>query len=539
MAQTMDKRDRRRPRTPEDLERQYGFFKMRKLLEWCEEKIKELEFKKSEKGEPGPATEFLEPATISLSGDITGSASSKKGWSINTSHVQKIIDDSFVDNFRQQVYGSTDSGHFLRTIRTNLADVAGAPQYGSGIGWGTHDTHGYLYVDFRNPGAYVGGGNAGKLLWYKQLAFSDHTHDGANILDGTITIEKLADSTIEAIKREVLFDMTYTKLEWLESDGACYINTGMSGNQNIGFEIEFTSLDKLSNSAYGAIFGARESSRKNEFHLTTYTGNASAGVFRLGSAQFDAKIKTNERVKHSYMNGVYTVNGTSETLNVSEFQTPGSIFLFALNNGGTATQYSKVRMRYMKLYKGSKLLRDFVPVKHNNSGELGMYDRVNDVFYTNKGSGKFIEPTYSIRFDQGTLHAPLETASYRATKVTNNSVTFDYYGDRGVEELVFPITGLNPLSKYTLSFAETYDGGFIEATYRYGCGIMQKSTYDTTVFPTDELIPSYVTWHTDSPGIQEGSITFMAESDTVYWVWALGRLPDRKNITITISAEIL
>ena len=43
MGKTMDKRDRRRPRTPEDLDREYDFAGMKKAIESLEKRISELE----------------------------------------------------------------------------------------------------------------------------------------------------------------------------------------------------------------------------------------------------------------------------------------------------------------------------------------------------------------------------------------------------------------------------------------------------------------------------------------------------------------
>lgn len=144
----------------------------------------------------------------------------------------------------------------------------------------------------------------------------------------------------------------------------------------------------------------------------------------------------------------------------------------------------------------------------------------------------------SIRFGEGRLYAPATTASYTVTNFDEDSVTFQYKGGGGVEELVFPITGLLSGRTYTISFSETYNGGFIQDTYRYGCGIMQKSTYESTTFPTTQAKPSWIAWHTGSTGTQSGAITFTAQSDTVYWVWSLGRLSDNILNTITFEARL-
>lgn len=84
-------------------------------------------------------------------------------------------DASFASSFRSESFGSTASGWHLAAVRTDVANVGYAPQYGSGIAWARGDTHGYLYVDYFGAEAYIGGGNQNKLNWQKQLAFLDST----------------------------------------------------------------------------------------------------------------------------------------------------------------------------------------------------------------------------------------------------------------------------------------------------------------------------------------------------------------------------
>lgn len=84
-------------------------------------------------------------------------------------------DASFASSFRSESFGTAEMGWHLAAVRTNVANVSYAPQYGSGIAWARGDTHGYLYVDYYWANAYIGGGNANKLNWQKQLAFLDST----------------------------------------------------------------------------------------------------------------------------------------------------------------------------------------------------------------------------------------------------------------------------------------------------------------------------------------------------------------------------
>lgn len=49
------------------------------------------------------------------------------------------------------------------------------------------------------------------------------------------------------------------------------------------------------------------------------------------------------------------------------------------------------RYYYYKIYQDNILIRNFVPCYRKLDNEIGMYDTVNGVFYTNQGTGTFIK----------------------------------------------------------------------------------------------------------------------------------------------------
>lgn len=143
-----------------------------------------------------------------------------------------------------------------------------------------------------------------------------------------------------------------------------------------------------------------------------------------------------------------------------------------------------------------------------------------------------------IQFENGKLYAPATTAKYSPTSITDDGIVFNYRGGSGVEEIIYPITGLFVGRTYTIAFDETYNGGFIGDNYRYGCGIIQKDTYESMTFPSAVAQPSYIQWHTGVAGKQNGTINFTPTSDTVYWVWNLGRLSDGVDVSIAINGRV-
>ena len=104
----------------------------------------------------------------------------------------RTIDNNFASKYRTQTKGNTSAGDYISTLRCETNLVPYAPQYGSGLGWGRSDTHGYLYMNYGSPQVYVGAGNADKLNWAKQLAFADHTHSYTEITNRPTLIKAVS-----------------------------------------------------------------------------------------------------------------------------------------------------------------------------------------------------------------------------------------------------------------------------------------------------------------------------------------------------------
>lgn len=183
----------------------------------------------------------------------------------------------------------------------------------------------------------------------------------------------------------------YTALEYIESTGEQYINTGIPTQDGIGFDVTFLTNSTIGNTGnYGCILGGRKASGNNDVQITTF-GNP-AGNIRYGSQTGNnAGIVNNQKLHVSLINRVATLNdGTTYTVPSYTFGESNNIYLFGLNNNGTLIQTgSGCRIYNAKLYVNSNVVADFIPVKRNSDSVLGMYDAVSGKFYTNAGTGTF------------------------------------------------------------------------------------------------------------------------------------------------------
>lgn len=175
----------------------------------------------------------------------------------------------------------------------------------------------------------------------------------------------------------------YTKLDYIESSGTQYINTGFKPNQNTRCVMDIENLS----SAQAAFFGARASQNAASFtyfSLTATTGRSDYG----SSKQSMSFTNTVGRYTVDQNKNVCTANGVTATGTANTFQLTNNLYLMAVNQADAAIQNAKLKLYSAKVYDNGTLVRDFIPCK-NASGTLGLWDNVNSVFYANAGTGTF------------------------------------------------------------------------------------------------------------------------------------------------------
>ena len=176
----------------------------------------------------------------------------------------------------------------------------------------------------------------------------------------------------------------YTELEYIESSGKQYIDTGFKPNQNTRIIADMKLEDKTSTSV---LFGSRVSVSSLRYEFLSASGlfyspyNTSAGSTM--TATLDKIIIDKNKNVTSVNNNIFS------TFSTSTFQCNWNLYLFAVNNNGVATLQSHAKLYSCKIYDNDILIRNFISCK-NLSGTIGLYDTVNSQFYQNAGAGTFI-----------------------------------------------------------------------------------------------------------------------------------------------------
>lgn len=189
----------------------------------------------------------------------------------------------------------------------------------------------------------------------------------------------------------------YTQLQYIESHGTEYIDTGFKPNQNTRLVIDVgepTSGYDLQNVSQ-CIFGARTAPNDNAYNFfmrSDGTGNPSLDDYGTTRQNTGTEF-TYDRATIDKNKNVTSINSTTYTHTEQTFACPYTLYIFGCNTSDTVTFMCTVRFYSFRIYSSSEdgndlLIRNFIPVK-NPDGEYGLYDLVDGKFYSNVGTGAF------------------------------------------------------------------------------------------------------------------------------------------------------
>lgn len=192
-----------------------------------------------------------------------------------------------------------------------------------------------------------------------------------------------AQCTVNVAENTVDPSESHTKLESLSVDGNCYFDTEILPDQNTNTEAK---LYIKSGTTY--ICGARDDKYKYGY---TVTDNFYAIRGSVSSAAKNTAFW--EDVWTIKQNGATTTFGNnSVTLdNAGNFALTSPFYIGCMSkNGEAAGAGLKGKIYYAKIYSGSELVADMIPVKKAD-GTLCLYDEIRKKYLYNKGSGAVTE----------------------------------------------------------------------------------------------------------------------------------------------------
>lgn len=181
---------------------------------------------------------------------------------------------------------------------------------------------------------------------------------------------------------------SYKTLDYIESSGTQYIDTGYKPTNNSRVVME---VEALKSGVY-PFFGARTANGVDSFVLWEMSSNSIRSDFNTTGTETTVSTVltriTIDKNKNVCKFGDKTITNGAATFNCSY-----NLCLLALNSGGEVDERKlSAKLYRCQVYDNDKLIRDFKPCKNSN-GILGLYDSINNKFYKNSGTGNFIAGT--------------------------------------------------------------------------------------------------------------------------------------------------
>ena len=182
----------------------------------------------------------------------------------------------------------------------------------------------------------------------------------------------------------------YTQLEYIESTGTQYIDTGFVPNQDSRVYLKAMPMsaaetgDGVGFIPYGS--GISNTSQAFECYssLGQYEFNYDGQYSFAGSASVGSVLE----IDHNKNIVSLCSNGDKQNINFTyaTFSCPYTLTLFALHRASILR--GLLRLYSCQIYDNGTITRDFFPCK-NSSGEVGLYDLIDGEFYPNAGAGVF------------------------------------------------------------------------------------------------------------------------------------------------------
>lgn len=166
------------------------------------------------------------------------------------------------------------------------------------------------------------------------------------------------------------------ELEYIETTGVQYIDTGyvFKSQPKVIGEIMITSggdLDIMGNSTV-----------KEGCFIIDFNG--AGGIYyrysSINSSMVSTDITANTWHSFCFSDKIKIDNNEKYSTSTFDFLQNDQSFLI-----GKGRNYGWAKFKEIKMYDGDILVRDMIPYYRKSDNKVGMYDKVNEIFYTNQG----------------------------------------------------------------------------------------------------------------------------------------------------------
>lgn len=284
----------------------------------------------------------------------------------------------------------------------------------------------------------------------------------------------------------------YQEVEYIESTGTQYIDTKVSQSPNLKWIADMQFL---------------ESANDNNYHGTMLSDSRFVfGVYKglnvYGTSHYNTTNTNADYQRHIYKlygNGIFYIDDLKYIDENPTKTNSQGIPLFARKcSDNTIDAYSNARIYNTKFYNDDTLVRNMIPCYRKSDNEIGLYDLVNNVFYTNEGTGTFtkgndITPTPDTPVEVesvGDLVTDESDENYRKYKIpvkVNDNVTNIYLNEplRKIGDYLDYIDFKNQKVVRNVDVVDDTGTLTIEESYQ-GLATPTEETIELPTIPTNE-----------------------------------------------------
>ena len=207
--------------------------------------------------------------------------------------------------------------------------------------------------------------------------------------DNVIGLYDVVNNVFYANAGSGYFLCNYSWLNYIQSSGDQYINTGFTPNQNTRVVIDYDLSPSAPNGGWAALFASRNNDC-NANCFSIFMPNAHNTCHSsYGSQTLQPTYDLSGRhVVDMNKNQVFVDGSLISTHTVATFTGVATINLFRDNSPDGGNGHNAVGKIYScKIYDNGTLVRDLVPC--NYGGSIGLWDKVHNAFYSNSGTSSF------------------------------------------------------------------------------------------------------------------------------------------------------
>lgn len=179
----------------------------------------------------------------------------------------------------------------------------------------------------------------------------------------------------------------YQRVEYIESTGEqkIILNYIVQENDEIYLQYEFMGFNGSDNQFYSASDGTF--GIWFDFHGKNFI------YCRFGSkSSFNTSLNASQYIGFSILKkGSFQINGNTYSMSYNGMPNDTLRLFASLNSQGVWTAFSKYKMFDFHVSENGEKKLHLIPCYRKSDGEIGLYDIINNIFYTNMGSGEFLK----------------------------------------------------------------------------------------------------------------------------------------------------